>query len=75
MSETIEEAIERATAPAEPLMTPDEVAAYLQMPRATLQLWRAKRRGPRAYKVGRHVRYRREDVLRWLEQRADDPAA
>ena len=75
MTDTIEEAIERAVSPSEPLMTPDEVAAYLQMPRATLQLWRAKRRGPRAHKVGRHVRYRRDDVERWLEERADVTAA
>lgn len=75
MADTIEEAIERAVAGAEPLMTPDEVAEYLNMPRATLQLWRAKGTGPRGYRVGRHVRYRREDVERWLEQRADTTAA
>lgn len=75
MTDTIEEAIERAVSPTEPLMTPDEVAAFLQMPRATLQLWRAKRRGPRAYRVGRHTRYRRDDVERWLEERADTTAA
>ncbi|MDQ3381636.1 MAG: helix-turn-helix domain-containing protein [Actinomycetota bacterium] len=71
MADTIDGAIERATGTAEPLMSPDEVAVYLNVPRATLQLWRAKGRGPRAFKVGRHVRYRREDVLRWLERRAD----
>lgn len=73
MSETIEEAQDR-TRP-EPLMSPDEVATYLSMPRATLQLWRVKGTGPRGYRVGRHVRYRLADVELWLEERADDAAA
>lgn len=56
---------------AEPLMTPQQVADYLRMPVATLQTWRAQRTGPRGYRVGKHVRYRSEDVERWLAQRAD----
>ena len=55
----------------EALMTPSQVAAFLNMPLATLQTWRANRTGPRGYRVGRHVRYRREDVERWLAERAD----
>jgi excisionase family DNA binding protein len=55
----------------EPLMTPQEVAAFLGLPIATLQAWRAKRSGPRGYRVGKHVRYRREDVEAWLEEHAD----
>jgi excisionase family DNA binding protein len=56
---------------AERLMTPQEVADFLAMPVLTLQTWRAKRRGPRIYRVGRHVRYRREDVEEWLERQAE----
>jgi excisionase family DNA binding protein len=52
-----------------PLMTPQEVADFLGMPVATLQVWRARRTGPRAYRVGKHVRYASEDVLTWLEKR------
>jgi excisionase family DNA binding protein len=54
-----------------PLMTPQEVADFLGMPLATLQSWRAQRTGPPGYRVGRHVRYRREDVEAWLEERSD----
>lgn len=59
------------------LMTPAEVAEMLNMPVATLREWRAKRTGPRGYRIGRHVRYRREEVERWLEERKDawTPAA
>ena len=55
----------------EPLLSPQEVAEFLGVPVASLQTWRAGRRGPRVYKVGRHVRYRRADVERWLAQRVD----
>lgn len=53
-----------------PLLTPQEVADFLQVPVATVALWRSQRTGPRGYRVGRHVRYRREDVEAWLAQRA-----
>ncbi len=29
--------------------------------------WRLRHRGPKAVKVGRHLRYRREDVEAWLD--------
>jgi excisionase family DNA binding protein len=37
----------------------------------TLYRWRHKGDGPVGYRVGRHVRYRREAVEAWLEQQAD----
>ena len=58
----------------ERLMTPQEVADFLALPVLTLQTWRAKRTGPRVYRVGRHVRYRREDVEDWLEREAAQAA-
>jgi len=42
---------------------------------ATVYAWRHKGTGPRGIKVGRHVRYRRRDVERWLESRADQLSA
>lgn len=58
------------------LLSPDEVAHYLGVPIRTLYAWRHTGRGPRGFKVGRHVRYRRADVDRWLDQQADPrPAA
>jgi len=50
------------------LMTPEEVADYLQVPIGTLYGWRCKRMGPVAVRIGRHLRYARSDVERWLEQ-------
>jgi excisionase family DNA binding protein len=57
-----------ATAAPVPLMTPDQAAGYLGVPVLTLTAWRAKRIGPRFYRVGRHVRYRLADLEVWLEQ-------
>ena len=52
----------------EPMMTMDEVAAWLRIPKATLYNWRHRGLGPRSYKVGRHVRYRRADVEAWFDE-------
>lgn len=49
------------------LMTTSEVAAYLAVPSATLYRWRSAGKGPRSYRVGRGIRYRRSEVEQWLE--------
>jgi len=54
--------------PLEPLLTIEDVAAYLQVPVGTLYQWRTRGGGPVGLRVGRHVRYRRSDVERWLKQ-------
>lgn len=50
------------------LLTIEELSDYLLVPVATLRRWRYERTGPRAVKLGRHVRYRRADVEKWLDQ-------
>lgn len=47
-------------------LTPLEVTAELKIPLATLYAWRSRGQGPRAVRVGRHIRYRRSDVADWL---------
>jgi excisionase family DNA binding protein len=56
----------------ERLLSPEEVAGYLGVPVKTLFQWRYKGVGPRGLRVGRHLRYRAEDVEAWLE-RVGDP--
>jgi excisionase family DNA binding protein len=53
-------------------MTIDEVAAYTQIPKQTLYKMRTDNRGPRAAKLGRHLRYRRSDVDAWISSNLDD---
>jgi excisionase family DNA binding protein len=59
----------------EPLLHVREIAAWLGVPVATLYAWRHKGEGPPALRVGRHLRYRRDDVEHWLEQQSDRDAA
>ena len=52
------------------LMDAAEVSEYLGVPTGTLANWRYQHRGPAFVRVGRHVRYRVEDVGAWLANRA-----
>ncbi|MGE4053099.1 MAG: helix-turn-helix domain-containing protein [Piscinibacter sp.] len=51
------------------LLTPRQAADLLQVPTSTLAVWRSTGRVQLPYlKLGRHVRYRRDDVERWLRE-------
>lgn len=55
-----------------------EVAELVRRPAATLRYWRHTGAGPRWYKVGRRVMYRRSDVEAWRQAQYDadpNPAA
>lgn len=58
----------------DPLLTTEQVAQYLQVPVATIHQWRYRGEGPRASKVGRHLRFHKSDVDSWLDRHAQ-PAA
>lgn len=56
------------------LLTPEEVGpGWLKVPVKTLHQWRYTDRGPKAIRVGKHLRYRRSEVERWLQAQADQP--
>lgn len=57
-----------------PLWTVRDVADYLRVPVQTLYSWRAHGYGPPARRVGKHLRYRPDDVACWLEQLGDGVA-
>jgi excisionase family DNA binding protein len=51
------------------LLTTDEAAQLLGLSRRTLEDWRLKRSGPPYHRISRSiVRYRRSDLLDWLER-------
>lgn len=52
------------------LLSAAEVAAYLGIPVATLYRWRYQGTGPRAVRVGRHLRYDAAGVRQWLRDGA-----
>jgi len=48
-------------------MTTSEVAEYLAVPVTTLYRWRQTGEGPRAFRVGKHLRYAVPDLIAWLD--------
>ena len=47
-----------------------DAATYLRVPVGTLYQWRHRGIGPRAFKVGRHLRYDPSDIRAWLLSQA-----
>lgn len=58
----------------EPLLTADDLAAYLGIPVSTVRDWRSAGKGPCGVWVGKHLRYTVSDVRTWLsDQRESQP--
>jgi hypothetical protein len=51
------------------LMTPDEVADLIRITPSQLAQWRYEGNGPTFVKIGRAVRYRRDDVMAYVRDR------
>jgi excisionase family DNA binding protein len=49
------------------LVTVEELADYLGVPVATLYSWRYHGNGPPGLRVGKHLRYRWDDVQEWVQ--------
>ena len=47
------------------------LALALGVPVRTVYAWRSQGKGPRGYRLGKHVRFKRTDVDVWLEEHAD----
>jgi predicted DNA-binding transcriptional regulator AlpA len=52
------------------LAEPQEVADFLRVDRKLLYDWRYRGIGPRALRVGGHLRYRWSEVERWLDEQS-----
>ncbi|MDQ0380279.1 helix-turn-helix transcriptional regulator [Amycolatopsis thermophila] len=50
------------------LLSIEDLADYLGVPKGTLYQWRTKGYGPQGRRIGKYVRYRPEDVDAWVEQ-------
>lgn len=58
------------------LLTPDQMAAAIDVTSGTLSVWRSTGRyGIPFIKIGRKVRYRRSDLLAWLDSRTHESGA
>jgi excisionase family DNA binding protein len=54
------------------LLDPDQLAAYLKIPKRSIYGWRVKGIGPPAIKVGKYLRWQRADVDEWLRQQREE---
>ncbi|MEU1892764.1 helix-turn-helix transcriptional regulator [Streptomyces pristinaespiralis] len=61
--------------PLMPLWSPEDLARYLSVPVKTVYSWNYQGTGPKYSRVGRHVRYRPDDVDAWLAAQAGGAAA
>ncbi len=58
----------------EPLLTAEEVAALIRKSLPSFYNMRHQGLGPPAVRIDSHLRFRPEDVRRWLEERVEEPA-
>ncbi|GAA1971303.1 hypothetical protein GCM10009798_35210 [Nocardioides panacihumi] len=61
------------TSPGDQMLTLQEAAAFLRLPEGTLRYWRHLGAGPRSFKIGRHVRYWKTDLILWLTEQTNGP--
>ena len=52
----------------EDLLSPQDLAHICKVPLPTVYRWNHTGDGPKALHIGRHVRYRPEDVDAWLAE-------
>lgn len=50
-------------------LTPEDLANREQVPLETVYQWNRKGTGPAYMRVGRHVRYRLDDITAWEKSR------
>jgi len=58
-----------------PWLSPEELAAELDVPLRTVYVWNHKGTGPAVTKIGKHRRYSRKAVDEWLASRTGPDAA
>ena len=54
------------------LLTTAEVVAITRAPASSVRYWRHVGMGPRSFRLGKRVVYRRRDVLAWITQCESD---
>ena len=51
------------------ILTIEEVSEILKVPTGTIRKWRTERMGPRGFRVGKYVRFRRSSVELFITER------
>lgn len=58
----------------EPLWSTQDLADFCGVPLSTVFRWNHEGTGPTRISLGKRVKYRPADVVRWIESRAHAPA-
>ena len=53
------------------LWGPTDIAGYLGVPVGTVYQWRTRGSGPPGRRIGKHVRYKPDDVEAWFEDQPE----
>jgi excisionase family DNA binding protein len=53
------------------LLSAQDLADYLDVPLSTLYDWRWRGEGPKGFRAGKHIRYRRADIEEWIQRQLD----
>src|SRR4051794_36773071 len=56
----------------EEILTTEEVCALLKIKKATLYRHTSQRTGPPFYKIGKHNRWKRNEVMDWFDSHLDE---
>lgn len=54
----------------DPMLTTNQTSALTGIAKGTLEYWRWEKRGPSFLKLGRAVRYRKSEVIAWMNSGA-----
>ncbi|WP_235734456.1 helix-turn-helix domain-containing protein [Nocardioides alcanivorans] len=57
------------------MLSIQEAAVLLRVPVATMRYWRYCGDGPHSFRLGRHVRYWRTDLILWRAEQSRRPEA
>ena len=55
------------------VLNSQQAGAYLGCSESVLRLWRSQGQGPRYFRAGKLIRYRRTDLDAWIEARLCEP--
>jgi predicted DNA-binding transcriptional regulator AlpA len=50
----------------------DDVAVFLGVPKKTIYAWRTAGKGPKGFRVGKHLRWHARTVFAWSLQQEDE---
>jgi excisionase family DNA binding protein len=56
----------------EEILTTEEVAALLKVPKATVYDWTSDGSGPPFYRIGKFNRWKRSEVMAWFDAHLDE---